>query len=93
MCNLSYYRQRRVSNFFLNFKKQNNLYFFKIFEFMVFSLVKRSNFFFGYGMVNMMLKLGLVFVNAISVVDRFFQVFVGERVQIIINYKLFIQYK
>ena len=48
LANLNFYRQKRLTNHFLNFKKTNSLLILRNFEFSIFSVVKRSSFFLDY---------------------------------------------
>lgn len=90
---LSFYRQRRMTNYFLNFKKNSSLCVLKVFEFSIFSILKRSGFFFDYALSNFFLKFGMVFVNGMNVYNRFFQLYVGDRVQLVISFSNTFKFK
>ena len=91
--NLTFYRQRRLTNYFLNFKRSNALLFLRNFEFSIFSVVKRSSFFLDYTLTYICFNLGMVFLNGKKVVDKFIQVYVGDTVQIALTYSYLMQYK
>ena len=91
--NLSYYRQRRLTNYFLNFKKSNGVAFLKNFEFSVFSILRRSTVFLDYTLSNVCFNLGMVFLNGQKLFNKLFQVYVGDRLQVILNYSYLLQFK
>lgn len=91
--NLSYYRQRRLTNYFLNFKKSNGVAFLKNFEFSVFSVLRRSTVFLDYTLSNVCFSLGMVFLNGQKSFNKLFQVYVGDRLQVILNYNYLLQFK
>ncbi len=82
---LTYYRQRRLTNYFLNFKKANSLMLLRNFEFSIFSIVKRSSFFLDYTITLLCFRLGMVYLNGNKILDQNVQVYIGDRVQISIS--------
>ena len=90
---LTYYRQRRLTNYFLNFKKANSLLLLRNFEFSIFSIVKRSCFFLDYTVTLLCFRLGMVYLNGKKAVDQSIQVYVGDRVQISISFSYLLQFK
>jgi len=75
-------KQRKVTSLLTNIvKKKHNIL--KIFNNYLFILLLRSHFFFFYTDVNFFLKKNFVFVNGSVVTNKFFEVQVGDCIQIV----------
>lgn len=93
MAYLNFYRQRRLTNYFLNFKKANSLLVLRNFEFSIFSIVRRSNFFLDYTVSLLCFRLGMVYLNGKKILNKGIQVYVGDRIQIALTFTYLLQFK
>ena len=82
-----------MTNYFLNFKKANSLLILRNFEFSIFSIVKRSNFFLDYTLSLLCFRLGMVYLNGKKILDKNIQVYLGDRIQIALTFSYLIQFK
>jgi len=78
-------KQKTVTKFFFNLKKFNVNKLINFFEFSLFNIVIQSNFLIFKKDVLFFLKNDFIFVNGSCIKNNFYQIKVGDRVQIVLN--------
>lgn len=83
-------KQKKITKFLFNFKKFNINKLLFYFEFSLFNVVMQSNFLILKKDVFFFINNGFVFVNGFCIKNKFFQLNIGDRLQILLNKNYYI---
>ncbi len=78
-------KQKKITKFLFNFKKFNVNKLLFYFEFSLFNIIIQSNFLILKKDIFFFIKSGFVFVNGFCIKNKFFQLNIGDRLQILLN--------
>lgn len=89
MAKLSYFRQRRLTNYFLNFKRISGFPLLVMMELSLFSVLRASKFFSNDATVTHVLLAYGVWVNGARVHTPLAQIYTGDCIQVCVDPSLF----